>query len=66
MKLVITMQVVDDENNVLVEQDGHIANFEKLDAIRSVGLVRQWVGEKICSLKVEAITSGTEDNTSDK
>ncbi|AUR82275.1 hypothetical protein NVP1022O_63 [Vibrio phage 1.022.O._10N.286.45.A10] len=64
MKLLITMQVVDDENNVLAEQDGHIANFEKLDATRSVGLVRQWVGEKICSLKVAAITN-SEETTSE-
>lgn len=60
MKLVITMKVVDDENNVLTEQDGHIANFEKLDATNSVGLVRRWVGEKICTLKVDAITNNKE------
>lgn len=64
MKLVITMKVVDDENNVLTEQDGHVANFEKLDATRSVGLVRQWVGEKICTLKVDAITDN-KDTTSE-
>ncbi|AUR86708.1 hypothetical protein NVP1285O_65 [Vibrio phage 1.285.O._10N.286.55.C12] len=66
MKLVIMMQVVDEENNVLAEQDGHIANFEKLDSFSVGNLVRQWVGEKIYSLKVAAITSGIEDNTSDK
>ncbi|AUR98493.1 hypothetical protein NVP1251O_62 [Vibrio phage 1.251.O._10N.261.55.E5] len=64
MKLVITMKVVDDENNVLTEQEGHVPNFEKLDATRSVGLVRQWVGEKICTLKVDAITNN-KDTTSE-
>lgn len=64
-KLVITMQVVDDENIVLAEENAHIPDFDKSGSTQSISLVRQWVAEKVCTLKVDSITAA-EDNTSDK
>lgn len=57
-KLVIKMTLVDDEGKVIEEHDGHIKDVESMESLRVIGLLSQWVKEKVCSVKTACVKLG--------
>ena len=62
MKLVITMQVVDDDNNVVAEKAGNIAKYDEMSRFQVIHMVKQWVSEKLCALTIDSIFNSEEPN----
>lgn len=58
MNLIIRVQVVDNHGHVVHEKNGEIDNFTGRESFSVISLLKQWIGESVCSLKMKCI--GTE------
>lgn len=56
MKLVVTMQIKSDDDNVLAETSGVVERVEKRNTISTIAIVKQWVGEAYCTLTTNLFT----------
>lgn len=54
MKLVIAVNVVNDDGQIISSDIGHIDNPEQLSSSEVVNMTKQWVGEKVCTVLLEA------------
>ncbi len=55
MKLVVRLEIQDEEGNVIVKDTGQVPNIRAMSTITVVSLIRQWVAETYCKLSVDAI-----------
>lgn len=64
MKLHIHIRITpdDDHEKVLASTDGYLNDFQAQSPLKVISDLKAWVGEKIITLKVKAITAEKEED----
>lgn len=55
MKIVLKMEMQNDDGHVLADTSGEITNIERRNIISDIAIIKQWVGEAYCTLRAAVL-----------